>query len=282
MSRQDDMDRTLDRMKEPQGAFTWSDYKTEVEVERYQQEENYGYSNISPGSVLVAAIGTTWKPGTWERVVNMVQYARDQDYTTWLDEIPDSLSLPPYEELPIMRQRAVLLAQARGFEWLCIVENDILPEPELLVNLLKRDVAILGPRILDPDHEGGTIGSPHWKPNQGCVPMKFLPFTFLLFRTAVFNCTPQAFIETRLEGDLFLRLWGFGHRPYQDTNNMLEIASAPKYREESEADRLEVMMNADISRRQKPDRRPVDPSTPTLRGIYAPMYGNGAVKEPVK
>ncbi len=269
----------LKKANEPQQPILWSDFKTTAEVERAQNQFHYGYPGLSPGSVFVAAIGTTWKPGAWQKTVDMVQHTRDKGYNTWLEEIPDPLIEEPYATLGNMRDTAVMLAQARGFERVCIIENDVLPEPELLVSLIQRDIPIVAPRVMDPAHPGETIGYPDWPAETGLYPMKFVPFSFVLYRTAVFNCIPQAFASIGTEGELFLRLWNYGHRPYQDTDNPLEIASEPSYRQDSYDERIKFLRKADARRRQPPDRAPIDSSTPTIQGIYAPFYPNG--KEPV-
>lgn len=269
-----EIEKLAAEFQKPQKPVLWSDHKNDTESKRSELLFNIGYPNKSPGSCYVACIGTTWKPGAWERVVNMVQYARSQDYNVWLEEIPDPLTTEPYRALDRMRNTAVMLAQARGFEWVCIVENDSLPEPELLVNLIERDIPLIAPQVFDPEkgREGATIGWPDWKPNSGLHPMRWVPMTFMLFRTTVFNCVPQLFIGMIAEGDVFLRLWNFGHRMYQDTDNPLRIASPPGYRQNSEEDRLAFMLKADRARRQKPDRAPVDPTTPSVAGMYAPWW----------
>jgi|TARA_Y100000310_G_scaffold89963_1_gene87202 hypothetical protein len=278
--REAQLEEMVAKFQKPQTPLFWHDYRHPLELKRAREQSAYGYPHLSPGSCMVAAIGTTWKPGSWQKVVDMVQYARQNGYNAWLEEIPDPLVTEPYAGVGNMKDTAVGLAQVRGFEWICFVENDVLPKEDLLVNLIERDIPIVAPRVLDPSHPGETIGFPDWEPKNGLFPMRWVPSSFMLFRTTVFNCIPRAFISIVTEGELFLRLWNYGHRVYQDTDNPLEIASPPSYRQESYDERIEFLRKADASRRKAPDRSPIDPETPTIAGMYAPWWTqNGAKPE---
>ena len=266
-------------LQAPHSAASWTDYRNPQEEARADFAFNFSYPHLSPGSTMVAPIGTNWSPGAWERVVNMIIYARGEGFNVWLEEIRDSCASPPYEGVPEMRDTAVMLAQARGFEWLCMVENDVMPEPELLVNLIHREMSVIGPRIIDPGNTAQCIGFPDWEAGTGVRPMRWLPYSFMLFKVAVFNCfgaPPFTTFAQRSEGNLALGLARYGHRVWQDTDRDMEIARPPSYRAKSYEEHIERMHRADKARREPSNRKPVDPSTPTVAGMYAPWWNNGA------
>ena len=224
---------------------------------------------------MIAAIGTNWEPGAWQCVIDMMGYAQQQEYNVCFEEVPDPMIGLPYSALENMRDVAVEMAKARGVEWLCMVDNDVLPQPDLLVRLIERDRPIIGPWVIDPQHPEQSIGYPSWPRSNGLRPMRFIPFSFMLFRMSVFNCFAAPFAGVVTEGTLFLRFWNYGHRTVQDTDNALMVAKPPSYRAESYNDYWERMARADKKRRLPPDRHPILPDTPSVRGMYAPWWTNG-------
>ena len=50
-------------------------YPSQPELEEAHRQMDRGWSHIRPNSVLVAAMGNHWRLGSWNRVLDMVDYA---------------------------------------------------------------------------------------------------------------------------------------------------------------------------------------------------------------
>ena len=122
------------------------------------------------------------------------------------------------------------------------------------------------------------LGDPDLKPNTGLQAARWVCASFMLFRTSLFNCAGVTFKDGDIGDDLFWRnFWHYGHRPYVDTNQRLEMTRGPgrpgglSWKDRWK--RLEVMYKRSS---EKPDRTPVDPNNPHIyeadgRKVYAPF-----------
>ncbi len=200
-----------------------------AEQQLYAKRYSYSYPHGSPNSCLVASIGTMWSPGAWAKVADMVMYTRQQGFNCWWEELSDTSSVnQPMTNT--MRNDALLKASSIGVEYVLALDNDALPEPDMLVRLMNAEVTCIAPFISDTRAEEVCIGSPRRPTGQSQQPMKWVPFTALLLHTSILNCIGvRPFTDTGNEGQFFRLLARYGHRVWMDTDNQLLVASPPSY-----------------------------------------------------
>jgi len=203
---------------------------TPIEQSVLGWRQNNSWPHIRPNSVLVAAMSNHWSPGSWQRVADMIQYTLHAGAPVWLHEGQDR-NFNPFDAMGTMRNEAIIEAQNAGFEYLLYIDNDVLPAQDTLIRLLKWDMPIVAPLILEPEIGRGLHG-PSREANTGLQPVRWCVLSMLLFKTSVFNCTGTDFWGDPMgadEGFHFKRLWSFGHRPYIDTNTQLLVYGRPHY-----------------------------------------------------
>jgi len=218
----------------------------------------------------------------------MFAYTQSQDINCWFNEIRDARTTIPYTSLGAMIDHACMQAHDRGFEYVFVVQTDILPRKDLLLHLLKYELPIMVPIIIDPDSHRAVGGPPH-EPNSGLKPMRWVPFPAMLIKTTVFNCCDDFFGAQPTEDMTWERFWHYGHRPWMDTDQVLEMAShATRYGNLTYDEQHEWLRSVDERRRQTPDRSgPLDGSGkeymyPVVDGeVYmpwrSPTNANGTV-----
>lgn len=244
-------------------------FSSEAEVAGYQSP--YSFPHAHPGSVFIASTGTMWKPGCWERVVDMMMFHRLQGLHCWLEEIPDTLEAVPYAHIGKMRDNGTMKGRNSGLQNICLIDTDVLPEPSLLLELLKYDLPITAPLI--DDGTGAAVGHPRCTPGQGLQRMRWVPQSFILFQANVFNGVPPGiFDQVTTEGVLFEAFWHYSHRAYMDTDVELKLAT-PATRSQGliGVEKAEWLNKVDHARREPADRMPLNPNGPYIvDGIYAP------------
>ena len=205
-------------------------YTKQQEELHKQQREFLPRAHVSPNSVLVAPIGVMWEGHSFEKVTGMVEHHHSAGFLCWLEEIPDPCVHFPHLDLGQMMDEAVIRAQGSGVEWVCLLHTDILPEPQLLTELMTPGAPVIAPATIHPD-TGASISGPNLKPGQGIKLVRWFPWSFMLFRLSVFNCFPgeRFFHGDSLEGPFFNRLWHYGHSAWLDTDHVLEMATQPSY-----------------------------------------------------
>ncbi len=249
----------------------------EQQMGKERLERSWGH--VRPNSVLVAAMANHWAPGAWHRVADMLNYTTQTGLCCALDEIQDRC-FQPYDALGTMRNEAILHALNEGYEWLCYVDCDVEPEPDTLVRLIRWDMPIVAPYVVEPG-TGKPLHGPMWPANTGLHTIRWCVLSMLLFRTSVFNCVGPRFWGDAMgadEGYHFKTLWHYGHRPYLDTNTRLVTASRPTYplatNRMTWEQRQEFWKRKLDGMRQPPDRRPytqaVDPKL-VIDGEYMPF-----------
>ena len=200
------------------------------EAKRLQWRSQNEWNHQRPDSVYLAAIGNHWAPGSWQKVVDMFMYTTQHGFNVWFQEMQDRCN-DPYDALGTMRNEALIEATNFGFEWLCMVDTDILPEPDTLVRLLQWDMPIVAPFVSEPG-SGRPLHGPTRQPGTGLKSVRWAVLSMLLFRTSVFHATGPKFWSDAIgadEGFHFKLLWYYGHRPYLDTNALLPVFKAPIY-----------------------------------------------------
>ena len=256
-------------------------FASDIEKERVFKSQHFRPPHIRAGSTLVAPIGVMWEPGAWQRTVDMVIKANKVGVCTWLHEMVDINAGIPAAHLNMMRDSACMYAHDTGFEWVMLIENDALPDEDLLINLLKWDMPVVVPYIMD-EVLGRPICAPFYKKGSGLQPVTWAVFTCMLINTRVLNCFPfaQPFNTVGIESGLFHKLRHYGHKVYQDTNTELKISRRPSYPVDYGGLEAEwkVWIDIDKKRRQIPDRKPIDPNDKRqVNGIYMPLELQGNV-----
>lgn len=206
-------------------------YPSQPELQRSHKQMEHGWPHIRPHSVLVAAMGNHWRQGSWQRVVDMVDYTQNQGVYAALHEIQDRC-FNPYDALGTMRNEAILTAVGEGFEYLCYLDNDVQPEPDTLIKLLTWNVPVIAPFIAEPGTGKGLHG-PELKVNTGLQRAKWSVLSMLLFHTATFRATGPQFWRDAIgadEGWHFQQLqhW-YGVPLFIDTNTTLVVGGRPLY-----------------------------------------------------
>ena len=269
--------KLAEQLKNPRASAIRHMYRNEREQKQAKREMQYGYPHSSPGSVYVAPIGTMWAKGAWEAVSNMVYETEQQGYNVSFEEQLDSNVTEPYAYTGAMRDRAAMKAHTRGFEWVCILDNDALPEPDLLVKLIQADLPVIGPRVVTMD--GVLVGEPNWEVDGNVHPMRWIPLSLILMRTTIFNCIPKLFNPAELEGDVAYQLWHYGHRVYQHTGVTMKVANPPTLGYINHENWEKRVKAVDARRNAVPDRAPVLSSTPNVAGIALAWAKNGATPQ---
>lgn len=245
----------------------------------FETEKEFNRPHAHPGSTLVVSCGTMWKPGCWQAVADMVAHTVSNNIQCWLQEIPDDCTTLPYGNLGNMRDRGVLQAMDQGFENVCLVDCDILPKPDLLINLLSVAQPIVAPLIVDENTEG-AIGVPSYLKDVGVQPMRWVPMSLMLIKTTVFNAVgTNLFAGVPTEGEIFQKLWHVGHRPWMDTSQVLDISSQPTFSAMMPLpERWEWMVEVDKKRRLVPDRSGDTSKRGTdENGFYSPFRTENGV-----
>ncbi len=245
-------------------------YPTGKEFEKSKETWGIKFPHVRPDSVFVGAIGTSWSPTAWQKVLDMVEYTNKQGVCCWFVEIPDIKATIPYECIGGMRDIASAYAQDLGFEWFLMIENDTLPEQDLILRLLKHQIPIVVPYILNLEDKT-TIAFPHHTQNTGLQRVNWAALSCVLIWTKVLNCFPDAkpFHGTLHESDFFNKLIHYGHMAYQDTDIELKIAKNPTYHGcmKSLHDLWRFWEDTFERMGQKPDRRPINPED--KREVYS-------------
>jgi|TARA_Y100000310_G_C20701833_1_gene830684 hypothetical protein len=259
-------------------------YANQLEYNRYLRTARTRRQHLNPDSVYVFSVGKNWSPGAWQKVVDMVDYTLEQGITCWFHEINDSLCQIPYMEIPAMRNAACQTAKDAGFEWVMMVDNDVLPEPDLLVRLLDSDRPVIVPYIKTAD--GYSLASPQYTVGGGTGAVRWAVLSCILIHCNVLNCfgDNMPFTDVTEEGDFFRRLWHYGHQGFQNTSVVLEMASSPnrpgKLKNWDELQNF--LRRADSNRRKEPNRRPIDINDPNQEdGIYTTPRFRSQVEAPV-
>ena len=241
------------------------------------------WDTLTPRSCLVASIGNHWRERSWARVMDMIDYANKSGYRTNLMEIQDRC-MQPYDALGTMRNEAILEA-ARGYEYLCMVDTDVLPEHTALLRIItameEQGRAMMVPWIVEPGTNKKLHG-PDRNPYTGIQPVRWAVLSFLVFRVNVFNSFPgKQFWDNAIgsdEGYHFKKLYDMGHNLAINTDVLVPTQSAPTYPLTTKGmkpeDAAAFWAAKETWRKGIPDRRPLDPTDPRVnpQGIYLPFW----------
>ena len=201
-------------------------FEHQLVAERYFQQDLNSNAHFSPGSVLIASIGTNWRDKSKDKVKAMLQYTRDKGYICRYMEMQVYHNNFPQASHASSRNAAVYEARIGGSQFVLCLDTDVLPEEDILVHLLEKNVGIITPFVIDPENDI-LLGGPIREPNTGVFIQRWLPQCFLLMKTAIFNCPEIRFGSDEAEDMFSLRCSLYGHQQIIDTSQVLEIASPP-------------------------------------------------------
>jgi len=217
--------------------------------------------------------------GVWEKLINMVMYTSQQGLKCWLEEIfPARAGVVPMVNIAGMRDLAVKRALDGGFEYVCLIDGDTLPEMDTLMRLLAHEAPMVGPYMVEPESEM-MLGGPLMEPNQGLKKVQWICASLMLFKTSVFNCPGVSFKDGDVGDEQFFRnFWHYGHQPYIDTDTVVPLTKGPgRYGAWSWKDRWKHIEKMYTGSKKEPDRRPTDPDSPhNHKGVYAPFMTGGS------
>ena len=190
--------------------------------------------HASPYSTLIVPIGEHWQPGGKEAVEAMARYARDE-FKVDARIVPErDRCYQPYDALGSMRNMAYRRAMMMGYEFLMMVDNDILPPPHTLVQLLHWQVPIIAPKVVyPPGVPFGTLQTPLLDNDKGLVMVGSVVLSCVLFKTTVF--LPWAvhdFWGNALGDDEeyhFTKFYMAGHMPFVDSDTQVLCQGAPHF-----------------------------------------------------
>lgn len=251
-------------------------HTNERERQLMEKRGEQTWHHCRPWSVLIAAMGYHWKPGSWQAVTDMMHHTQEQGFYVSMVEIMDRCK-EPYDALGAMRNEAIVKAK-QGYEWILYVDNDVLPSKDTLLRLLKWDIPIIVPYVREPGTNKPLHG-PWRQEGTGLQPVRWAVLSMLLMKTSIFNIWPGGeFWNNAIgadEGYHYQKLWDVGHRPWIDTDISLPVYSPPTYPLATNRMTEQEAKSFWDKRREWllaiPDRAPVDPSNPRQHnGEYMP------------
>ena len=207
-------------------------FATEQEKLLHEERLTRGMGHASPYSTLLAAMGNHWKPGCFEAVKRMAERTWQEGYQVCFYEETDRC-LNPYDAIGVMRNCAYMKALREGWEYILYVDNDVLPEPDTLIKLLKNPVAIQSPIVAYADGQDHGLKMPALEQGRGLVLVTSCVVSFLLVRTNVFF--PWAlggFWQDGIGADedyQFQKFYQAGHLPFVDTNVTMTCVEPPHF-----------------------------------------------------
>lgn len=142
-----------------------------------------------PGSTLVAAMGSYWRPGCLEAITAMCEMMARSGFEVGLYELPDRC-LESHDALGSMRNEAIRAARSQGYEFLCYVDNDVQPPADALVKLLRHFLPVVAPVLHYPTGETFGLVTPDLEKmprDRGLVMGKNILLSMFLCRVNIFN-----------------------------------------------------------------------------------------------
>ena len=189
----------------------------------------------SPISCLISAIGQHFREGVREALVAAGAEAVSQGYRIGFQVVRD-VCIRPFEGLGAMRNMAILQALEERWDYVLLIDNDILMEDSsVLWRLLGWHRMALTP-LLDQSrvHSDGLwerVASPMYRPFQGLQQLDWVQTgCLLLHRSALELVGPRFFSDpliVREEEYLFRQLRLHGIRLWQDTDALVKMLESP-------------------------------------------------------
>jgi hypothetical protein len=213
-----------ERVKNP--ADSSHVFENKTIAERYYTQEENGNPHFNPGSVLVATIGTDFPGNCKELIHAMILYTREAGYSVKYQEMQVYHNTFPQPAHASTRNHAINSGRIGGSDYICFVDTDVIPEEDTLVKLLKHEVSVIGPYVIDPE-DGTLLGGPQREKDSGIHLQKWVAQCFLLIKTGVFHNTEIHFASDEAEDIFSQRIHLYGLTQYVDSGIKLKLASPP-------------------------------------------------------
>lgn len=259
-------------MQEANAFISVAGFPSETEKATWEANRLIGFPQSHPGSIFIATAGTMWKPGCWEKVVDMLMFTRRQGLQCWLKEVLDPWDTDPYLNLGKIRDAGILKGKMSAMANILLIDCDVEPEIDTAINLLRYDLPVVVPYIASGVTQGACVGRPEYSKGKGIQRIQWSALSFILYNARIFNCVDNLNQSATVEMDLFEKLEFYGHHAYMDTSLELKLAShATRFTTKTWDERQAMFKEVDERRRVTPDRMPLDPMSPYIKdGIYAP------------
>jgi len=191
---------------------------------------------LSLTRVVVIAIGTDFLPGCLEHLTKTMLYAADRGMDVGFSVIRN-VCIRPNEGVPFMRNDAIALAMAGGWDYMLMVDNDILcDDHSLIVDLVRAGPPLIAPWynqvITEEDGSIPRVQSPMVYPHQGIIPLNWISINCVLFHVGALRAAggptliPEA-IVTNKEEHIFRKFELVGFRLWQNTNTFITLLRPP-------------------------------------------------------
>ena len=208
-------------------------FENDDQAHPHMLREKAGFSpHVGPFSVFIAAMGSNWEPECKEAVEAMAYRVFEEHHDVVLYEQPD-LCMEPFDAMGTMRNEAANKARLGGFEYILYLDNDIKPEPEVLLRLLYRNVPVIAPAIHYSTGEDYGLNVVKATRNQGLAMVRSTLVSIVLFRTDVFTPFHGSFWADAIgahEQFHWEKLEAVtGHRLFLDTDLDVEIVKPPHF-----------------------------------------------------
>jgi len=119
-----------------------------------------------------------------------------------------------------------MTAKRVGCENILFLDNDVMPEKDILVQLLSYNVPMITPMVID-GNSGVMLGGPIRDKNTGVYQQKWSSMSFLLMKVCLLDLPGVDFKETDTEGRFYHRFAVWGHTVHIDTSQVLHTLTPP-------------------------------------------------------
>lgn len=250
-------------------------------IEKKRNSERFSsYWHLRPDSVFVASIGTSWQPHSWNRVVDMIMWANFKGYNVWFQEVEEDHINFPMANTQVMRDSAIMMGKDAGFDKICLIDNDVLPDKEVLFKLLEHPFPLVSPYIWDQG-EDHALGIPRYERGQGLQPMRWVGASFMLFKASIFNCPDIKFSGLYQEGQFGQKLAHYGHQFWVDTDVEVQTFTPPGRMAQHNFDTRLDMLRSRYDNKEIPNRKAIDSDSPWVKSdVYCPfLFGKEEQKD---
>jgi len=214
----------IERQKNP--ADKSLTFENQIVAERYFSHDLNSTSHFSPGSVLIATVGTDFTGESKEKIIAMKDYTREAGYVAQYVEFQVYHNTFPQASHAATRNAIKNEARIGGVQFVCMLDTDVLPQEDMLAKLLAHNVSIITPYVIDPAINL-QLGGPTREINSGLFEQRWIPQCFLLCKTAIFNNPEIHFSSDEAEDGFAHRTTLYGLTQQIDTSQVLTLASPP-------------------------------------------------------
>ena len=188
-------------------------------------------------SVMVACIGNKFLPGCKEGIFNATHVYSVKTGAKSGIIVEQNLTVLPPLGLGVMRNFMVMTACNEGFDYLLIIDNDVLVDDEdLIIKLVATGKQYVVPYFdqesIRKDGEVYKIHEPMYRKGQGILKLKWTTPYLNLISTMCFRLTGERpFTESMIfNEDCFNSLWFTRHgiQIWQDTNTSVNLLRGPQ------------------------------------------------------